>query len=173
MDEQQQKTMRWILFLIILLLFLVISILTIYEVFIRDINHLMEDERELLFNTFLVSIGTSIIALFYSIFGLKHSGGESKEIGSDREFIIRLNFEDLRDIKSFFGLEVVCTPIAEHSETLAEISCYIIDDGGPCITIKPPKASKFALISFDKNGISYSGSFALGSFLVDMIGDEL
>jgi len=172
MDEQQQKIMRWILFMTILLLFVIISGLTLNEVFFAQESNLVGDERNLLFNTFLVAVGTSIIALFYSMFGLKRGNANSTELDKNKEHLVRLNFDDFVDIKSFFGKEVECTPIAKHSERFEDIKCYIIDSGGPTISIKPPIGAKSLLISFEINNISYSGSFALDCYLVDMVGEE-
>ncbi len=167
MDKHQKKIFQWILFATILILFLLISGLTINEVFFAKESHLTDEERKLLFNTFLLTVGTSLIALFYDFFGL---GGKTRYLA--KEYKIRLNFEALVDIRSFFGKGAICTPILKNNEVSDDILCFIIDDVGPVITITPPKTSKFVLISFDVNNATYSGSFALDSYLVDMVREE-
>lgn len=61
--------MRWILFLVITIFFIVITTLTILAVF-TDIVDPGQQYQDKLFYTFLVEIGVALFALFYSVFKL-------------------------------------------------------------------------------------------------------
>jgi len=67
--------MRWILFYIFTALFVLIVVMTIATVFF-GLGAPTENERDLLFKTFVVEIGLAVVALFYSLFGLKKLQGQ-------------------------------------------------------------------------------------------------
>ncbi|MCP4977161.1 MAG: hypothetical protein GY931_13455 [Maribacter sp.] len=62
--------MRWILFYIFTALFVLIVVMTMATVFF-GIGEPTENERDVLFKTFIVEIGLAVATLFYSLFGLK------------------------------------------------------------------------------------------------------
>lgn len=173
MTEKQileSRQMKWTLFIIFILIFVSTSGLTLREMFFVKESNLSEDERSMLFNTFLVSVGSAVLALFYSFFKIK---GASRKNGTiEKEFTIRLAFEGQNDINSFFGKKIKCIPFAEHGRKLDEITCIIVESGGPLISIKPPDEAKLALLEFEYQGVEYLGSFSLGSYMVDMTGVE-
>jgi hypothetical protein len=61
--------MRWILFIVFLVLFVVATVCTLSAVFFH-IGSPTPNERTLLLNAFVIEIGAAVIALFYGLFGL-------------------------------------------------------------------------------------------------------
>jgi len=70
--------MRWILFWIFLVAFIIIFLATTATVFL-GFGQCTQDERSLLFKTFIIEIGIAVAALFYALFGLKRAGDGALE----------------------------------------------------------------------------------------------
>ena len=81
-SEKQLTTMRWVLFWIFTILFVVIVIATLTVIFF-DFGNPQPDERSLLFKIFIGETGMAILALFYGIFGLK--AGKNSLVSSEDE----------------------------------------------------------------------------------------
>ncbi|MEM9157743.1 MAG: hypothetical protein AAGB46_01745 [Verrucomicrobiota bacterium] len=64
--------MRWVVFIIVSILFTGLVVATFLAVFYGYGNP-TESEREVLFSVFIVEVGASFIALFYSLFGIRRS----------------------------------------------------------------------------------------------------
>jgi hypothetical protein len=83
MDAKEAQNMRRVLFYIFTALFVLIVVMTIATVFF-GLGQPTENERDLLFKTFIVEIGLAVAALFYSLFGLKKQQGvELPELEGD------------------------------------------------------------------------------------------
>lgn len=67
---EQIHSMRWVLFWIFCLSFVLILIATLSMIFF-DFGYAEPRERGILFNVFLGEVGLAVLALFYSIFGLR------------------------------------------------------------------------------------------------------
>ncbi len=64
--------MRWVLFYVLIVLYVVVTTLTILSLFF-GLGDLEVSFKKPLFITFIIEIGITITALFYSLFGLKKS----------------------------------------------------------------------------------------------------
>jgi fumarate reductase subunit D len=162
-DKFQTDTMRWILFGVILVLFIVIVVFTILAIFFNYGNLSPENEK-ILVRVFIVEIGVAIITLFYAIFGLKR-----KDKGIHK---IRLIFEEMLDVRHFFGKQVTCTPYKSSGEALDPILSRVYNENGPCISIELPAETHNVFLSIDLDSHAYSGSFSVDSFLVDITKEE-
>ena len=92
-NEKQITTMRWVLFWIFTTLFVLIVIATLSMVFL-GFGEPTESERNLLFKVFIGEIGVSVVALFYSIFGIKTKSKEDKvTICTDSTEVIKSTVE--------------------------------------------------------------------------------
>lgn len=76
-ESKQYHWMRWILFWIFVVLFLVIVVCTVLAVFF-GIGSPSEAEKSLLFKGFLGEIGAAVVALFYAIFGIRRGQSQSR-----------------------------------------------------------------------------------------------
>jgi hypothetical protein len=81
-SEKQLSTMRWVLFWIFAILFVLIVIATLAMIFF-DFGNPQPEERRLLFKIFIGETGLAVIALFYAIFGLKT--GKKSLVSSENE----------------------------------------------------------------------------------------
>ncbi|SHG16283.1 hypothetical protein SAMN05216361_1504 [Marisediminitalea aggregata] len=77
------ERMKWILFWSFLIPFLLAVFGTLASVFL-GFGSPTQNERELLVTAFLVELAACIIALFYSIFGLKRSANDSEQIENSK-----------------------------------------------------------------------------------------
>lgn len=66
----QTEKMRWIVFYIFIGLFVLIVLVTIAAVF-YGFGNVPQEVRQSVFNIYIIEIGVAVIALFYSLFGLK------------------------------------------------------------------------------------------------------
>jgi len=71
-NENQKHKMRWILFTVFVCAFVALVIFTMLMLF-SGFGNVTENERGLLVKTFIVEVGIAVIALFYSLFGLKNT----------------------------------------------------------------------------------------------------
>ncbi len=69
---QSHDKMRWIMFLVFLILFVSATVCTLSAVFFQ-IGSPTDDERTLLLRVFVIEIAAAVIALFYSLFGLSRA----------------------------------------------------------------------------------------------------
>lgn len=67
--EKQKHKMRWVLFWIFCIAFAILFIATFCSIFF-NFGKPTTEERNILFRVFIAEIGTAIITLFYSMFGL-------------------------------------------------------------------------------------------------------
>ena len=161
---EQERRMRWILFLVFVALFVVIVLGTLAAVFL-DFGNLKEQHRNILFNVFLVEVGAAVIALFYSIFGLKRKD----EV---RERKVRLNLGELQDIRKLVGKTALLAPSQINGVSLEEIETTILDDNGPYLPLDLPPAAYAVYVAVASGDKRYSGSFLVGTHLVDMFEEQ-
>jgi hypothetical protein len=147
---------RAILFTVFVVLFVLIVAGTLATIFL-GYGKLTPTERNVLFGSFVVEIGAAIVALFYFLFGMNRSG--------DRGGRIRLQYED---VKALIGKEASVTPYQSSGKSLQESRCRILNDNGPFITFQWPTQTHVVHIQVNDNGKSYTGSFTVGTYLVDM-----
>jgi len=83
---KQERAMRWILFWIFVVLFVLVVLGTLGAVFL-GFGQLQGRERDTLFNVFLIEIGVAVVALFYSIFGLKKKAASKSTEQEDLNLI--------------------------------------------------------------------------------------
>jgi len=163
-QEQERRLMRWILFWVFIALFVVIVLGTLAAVFL-GFGNLRDTERSMLFNTFLVEIGVAIIGLFYSIFELKRKGEPS-------EGRLRLNIGKFQDVRKLIGKTASLAPLGVDGNGLEEIQCKILDDNGPYLPIDLPSTAYSVYISVSAGEKQYSGSFVVGTYLVDLFEEQ-
>lgn len=156
--------MRWILFWVFVALFVVIVLGTLGAVFF-GFGNLTESERSTLFNIFLVEIGVAVVALFYSIFGLKKriEAGETK---------VRLNLGKYADVRKLVGKTAKLSPSKVDGTSLREVECRILDDNGPYLPLSLDPSTYSIYVTIQAVGKFYSGSFVVGTYLVDLFEDE-
>lgn len=75
MNMSQITKMRWVLFWVFVTAFIIIVLSTLSMIFF-GFGQATPEERSLLFKVFIGEIGVSIVALFYSLFGLKPKAEE-------------------------------------------------------------------------------------------------
>lgn len=158
--------MKWILFLVFVIFFIIITSLTILAIF-TDFGSLTSGERDILFKSFIVEIGISIVALFYVLFGLK-KGSLQGQSSPKNLHKVRLRFGNLTDIKMFKGSQAICLPYLADGTEMEEIKCHILDDEGPVLRLDLPNDTLYVFVSIKTNSNIYSGSFAVDSYFVDM-----
>ncbi len=76
MKEDQNEKMRWILFWIFIGLYVIITVLTILALF-YGLGSLAEEYKKTLFTTFIVETGVGVVTLFYALFGLRKTSGNT------------------------------------------------------------------------------------------------
>jgi hypothetical protein len=72
-QPSQFERMRWYIFWIFIILFVIASVLTILGLFF-GIGNLSERHEDKLVLAFVIEVGVAVAALFYSLFGLKKTG---------------------------------------------------------------------------------------------------
>ncbi len=70
MNEDQKAKMRWYMFWVFMVLFIIVSILTISALFF-DFGQLESKYKDNLTWAFVLEVGGAVVALFYSIFDIK------------------------------------------------------------------------------------------------------
>lgn len=160
LDRKQRWLMGWILFVVFVCLFIIIVIGTLAAVFF-DFGNLTEQESDTLFYVFLVEIGVAVVALFYSIFGLKKRREE-------KQSRVRLNLGEYSDVTNLIGKTATLSPSDAEQTSLPEVECKVLDDQGPYIPINLPPAAYSVYVTIDTTDNLYSGSFIIGNYLVDM-----
>ena len=160
----QKDKMKWILFLVFTILFVLIVLCTLAAMFF-DFGNLQEKEREILLYAFIVEIGVGVVALFYSIFELKKVGGILTQK-------VRLNLNELSDIQKFIGKSAILSPSDENGNSLKDLTCTIVNDNGPFIPLKLPNTTHSVYVTVDVDHSTYSGSFVMGTHLVQMTKEE-
>lgn len=163
LPPKQEAVMTWILFAVFLAIFVAVVIGTLAALFF-GFGELTDNERNVLFKAFIVEVGAAIFALFYSIFGLKR-----RQRARTR---VRLNPVKYKDVNRFVGKTAVLSPSDENGGDLVEKRIRVLDDNGPYIPLELPDAAHGAYIAVDLGGERFSGSFVVGTYLVDMKKDE-
>ena len=161
--KKQQNLMRWILFWVFLSLFIAVVIGTLGALFF-GFGHLTDSERDVLFKVFIVEIGAAIIALFYSIFGLKRPGAEATRL--------RLDSGKFSDVQRLIGKAAVLSPSRADGCSLDDINIKVLDDNGPYIPLELPDSAYSAYITVDTGRKRYSGSFIVGTYIVKLSEEE-
>ena len=154
--------MRWILFGVFVALFVIIVLGTLSVVFL-GFGELADTERSTLFKVFLVEIGIAVVALFYSLFGLKRAG--------EIEGRVRLTHHDeekMAELRTLVNKTATLAPSQSDSSSLDEIETKILDDNGPYLQLNLPPSAFSVYLTVDTGTKSYSGSFVVGNYLVDM-----
>ena len=163
--KDQESLMRWVLFWVFVGLFVVIVIGTLLAVFL-GVGKLLASERDTLFRVFLLEVGAAVVALFYSIFGIKqkHTGEPSK---------VRLNIgetpdvQQLADVKRLVGKTAMLSlSKADGGNLKDDVTCKILDDNGPYIPLDLPPSTHDVYVTVKLGDKTYSGSFVVGTHLV-------
>ena len=90
----QDRKIGIILFITFWLIYLLTSIGTLAMLFL-GFGTVLEGERDILVNVFLVESGIAVIALFYSVFGLKKNGKDTEYNSKvDDKLFIKLKNKD-------------------------------------------------------------------------------
>lgn len=159
--RDQEGQMKWILFFVFVGLFVLIVMGTLAALFF-GFGTLQPSERETLFKVFLIEIGLAVVALFYSIFRIK---------GRDRseQAKVRLSLGELGDVRRLVGKAATISPSKADGSTLEEdIKCRILDDNGPYVPLDLPPLARSVYLTVQLGDKSYSGSFAIGTHLVEL-----
>ena len=159
---EQARRMRWILFGIFVVLFVIIVLGTLGAVFL-GFGDLSDTERSTLFKAFLVEIGAAVLALFYSLFGLKRKG--------ETEGRVRLTHhekEKMADLRKLVNKTATLSPSRSDSSSLDDIKATILDDNGPFLQLNLLPSAFSVYITVDTGYKPYSGSFVVGNYLVEM-----
>ena len=153
--------MKWILFWVFVALFVLIVVGTLAALFF-GFGTLQQNERETLFRVFLVEIGLAVVALFYSIFRIK--GKDRSEQGK-----VRLSLGELGDVRRLVGKAATLSPSkADGSSLQDDIQLRILDDNGPYVPLDLPPIARSVYLTVKLGDKSYSGSFAVGTHLVEL-----
>lgn len=156
--------MRWILFWVFVLLFVIVVLGTLGAMFF-GFGHLTDSERSTLFKFFIVEIAAAIVALFYSIFGLKNKS----KAGETR---VRLNLGRYADVRKLTGSIATLAPSQVDGTSLTEADCRILYDNGPYLPLSLPPSTYSVYVTVQTGENTYSGSFVVGTYLVDLTKDE-
>ncbi|MDO5969934.1 hypothetical protein Q4Q35_08940 [Flavivirga aquimarina] len=89
MNDKQSITMKWVLFWVFIIFYIVITSLTILALFF-DFGNLASNFKTPLFATFIVETGVGIIMLFYSLFKLKKEPKDKPFPKIDSEIVSNL-----------------------------------------------------------------------------------
>ena len=164
MRKDQKEMMGWILFWVFVGFFVLIVAGTLIAVFLGG-GKLQGNERTTLFTAFLVEIGAAVVALFYSVFGLKTR--------ADAQSKVRLTVAAGGDVQQLLHKTAMLSlSDAEGSAITSDVPRRIIDDQGPCIPLQLPPGAHYVHLTVKVNGSSYQGSFFVGTHLVDLIKSE-
>jgi len=158
------KKMRWTLFLVVLTLFCLMTVLTLGTVFF---GWFAVDSRyeTLLYSLFVAELGVATMALFYSLFGLVRYGRSS----ASKDTVIQLHFDGMNDPNRFVGHTAEVVLYDAESNVLHEQHCKIFLDYGPRIALRMHKLAHNLFIGVTLGKQNYSGSFAIDSYLVDLV----
>ncbi len=159
-ETLQTQKMKWVLFWVFVVLFVLIVLGTLGAVFLNW-GKVQSNERDILFKMFLVEIGLAVAALFYSIFDLK----ERKQQSTQR---LRLHAGEQFDAKKFVGKKATLSTSDMDGESLDTLEVTIIDDNGPIIPLKLPDEAYSVLVSISLGPTNYTGSFILGTHLLHL-----
>ena len=148
-----------VIFFAFLLVFLLTAFVTLLG--IAGFLHLEASIQNKLFGLVIAEVAVVMVALFRHLF-----------FGSSRDLKIRLNFENLIDVRRLTGTTATCTFIDSRSvvskNSDEEEMRRILDDNGPVITITPPNGKDAMLVSVQVDGTTYSGAISLDSRVVEM-----
>jgi hypothetical protein len=154
-NPDTSTTERSVLFYVFVVLFVVIVAATLLTIFF-GFGHLTPVERNVLFSAFVVEIGAAVVALFYVVFGLRRDAEDAK---------IRLKHDDIR---ALIGKDAVLTPIESSGNNLSTVTFKVLNDNGPYVPFRLPAKTHSVYITVKEGQKSYSGSFRVGTYLVDM-----
>ena len=157
--------MRWILFWVFVSLFIVVVVVTLMAAFL-GLGSLRSDQVDLLVKAFILEIGAAVVALFYSIFGLRQNkGGEQSRV--------RLTLGKGTDMRQLVGKTATLSLSTASGANLDDdISRMILNDGGPYIPLDLPPTTHDVYVTVTVGGNIYSGSFVVGTHLVDLTKSE-
>jgi hypothetical protein len=162
MANDHSESMRWVLFWVFVTLFVVIVVATLLTVFFH-FGSPSESERKALFTAFIVEIAAAVFALFYSLFGLRKSGKQSR---------VRLGL-GVGDTRKLVGKTAVLSFSDGTGEKLGgDMQRQISDDNGPLVLLEPPQDAHDVLVTVKLGGENYEGSFVIGTHLVDLTKSE-
>lgn len=156
----QMTTMKFVLFWVFTGLFTVIVVLTLLSVFF-GVGNPTPAERGVLFKAFIVEIGMAVLALFYTLFNLKQTA-------ASKPSKVRLDFIDLVDIKKLLADTAICSFILEDGGANDNVKYRILDDNGLYISLDFPKGTQNVFVSVMTDSKTYSGSFPVDSYRVQM-----
>lgn len=113
--SNQKHQMKWILFWVFLLLFVIMVICTLSMVFL-GFGSPTADERSLLVKMLIGEVAASVIALFYSIFGINEKSSSDDEIQNEKIQEILLEIEKLGKRIGTIEITGSLPSITEHKE---------------------------------------------------------
>jgi hypothetical protein len=122
-EDDQRNRMKWVLFIVFLTLFVVISVSTIWLVFYSGKGP-SESDRSLVVKIFIGEVGAAVVALFYAVFNLRSPDVESPATEAQQ-------VENGFFVKSY--------PRSQHPEFFAEVEKLL------------PTARKITLIAVGLN----------------------
>lgn len=160
-NMNQERQMRWILFIVFVVLFVIIVLSTLIVIFFGG-GDLKDNERSTLFNVFLVEIGLAVVALFYTIFNLRRRG----EIQDMR---VRLDPGKYGDPKSFIGKTATLSIIDKDYNILNDTQVTILKDITPYIPLNLPPNAYSVSVRVNIDGVFFSGSFTVGTLIIEVI----
>lgn len=161
---EQEDRMRWVLFWVLISFFIVIVLGTLGALFL-DFGNLTEKERDLLFYAFLLEIGGAVFTLFYSLFGIKR-----KDEAKERK--VRLSLGEFEDVTNLIGKTALLNPSEFNGNSLGEIQTKVQNDQGPYLPLELPPTAHSVYITVPTGEKAYSGSFVVGTYLVDMFEEQ-
>lgn len=157
---QQEERMRWVLFWVFVSFFIMITLGTLGALFF-ELGSLDKDKLDILVYAFPIEIGAAIIALFYFVFGI-----ERKNYSKERK--VRLNLGEFSDVTNLVGKNASLSPCEFSGASLGEIETKVLNDQGPYLPLDLPPTTYSVYITVPAGEKEYSGSFVMGTYLVDM-----
>lgn len=162
LSSKQETSLFWI----IVALFTLITLLTIWGVFI-GFKNLHPSHKDKLFYTFIVEIGIIIFAIIRNSF-VKQDKEQSKRLW--------LDFGQPADVKSLRNRKATCSPRSGSEEaTIEDITCPIIEDEGIkgyYIVPKLPKGTDSIVVSVKIGDDYFEGSHSLITGQVNLEKEE-
>lgn len=152
--------MRWILFWVVLVIFIALVVLTTVSLFTTFLP-LDKEFKPVMVTTFVVEVGIAIFGLFYSLFGIKKSGG-------DGNVKIRLNVIKDSDISQYYGKKVEYSLFDTNSKVIHSAKANVFDENGPTVIVPSLEGTHNVFLTLQLNHEFYTGSFTLDSRLVDL-----
>lgn len=156
---RQETLMRWILFAVFLIVFVAVVTGTLGALFF-GFGHLTEYERDVLFTSFIVEIGAAVVALFYSIFGLRRSKKAPTRL--------RLDLDEFSDVQTLIGRTAVLSPSKADGRSLSDVNIKIMNDNGPYLPLDLPQIADNVYVTIDAGQKCYAGSFVVGTYRVEL-----